>query len=268
MKRSVYIRLRKKLLQALTILAACFVLYIYFRTGLFTIRHYAIEGAPAGYEENLKRDASLIAENAILGFIPGNRILSYRDDDLRTLIVETLPNTRSISIHPSGLHTLSIKIEHHEPIFAVSDTHAIAEDGTVYKEIMPLDSFARIEMATSSSIKPDVLRSIANLTAKLDTVLFEIGFISVDEFNDLRLYDKDKESFVLLSSNADFDLVWSNLLSAIDTNPLKDRLARHMDQLLYLDTRFGNKIFYKFTTDADKAIIPSTDASSATTTIQ
>ena len=40
--------------------------------------------------------------------------------------------------------------------------------------------------------------------------------------------------------------VWSTLVSALDTDPLKTKLATDKGKLEYLDVRYGNKVFYRF----------------------
>lgn len=267
MKRATYTKLKRTLATLVSLPLIILAFYVYFRTGFFSIRTYAISGAPEEYRASLEKGARLVADNTMFLFLPGNRVVSYHDDELRTLIMETLPNTKDITIYPSGLHTLTIKITPHVPLFAVSDTHAIAEDGTVYKEIIPLAPFARIELATSSSVHPKTLRSIAELVDKVHAVLFEVRYVAVDEHNDVRLYDNRHKSAVIVRSDADMDVVWSNLLSAIDTDPLKAKLAHSMNRLEYIDTRFGNKVFYKFTNGETPGIIPAHDTT-ATTTLQ
>ena len=247
MKKATYIRLRRLSFQALTLVLASTVLYIYFNTSLFTIQNYKIVGAPDTYVEDLEKQARLIAENKIYYILPGNRSISYHTSDLKTLIKETLPNSKTIAIYPSGLHTLTIRLTHYTPLFAVSDTHAIAEDGTVYQEIIPLDDFPRLEVASSSLVYPRTLKALEELVGKVDAVLYPVWLISVDESNDIRLFDASHKKAVILSSGANMDLVWSNILSAIDTDPLKSKLKDSTEILEYIDTRFGNKVFYKFT---------------------
>jgi hypothetical protein len=266
MRKATYIKLKRTLTTILSLTIISGTLYVYFHTGLFTIHSYKIVGVPEQYVESIEHGARLVAEQKLFYILPGNRTVSFHDDELKTLVLETLPNSKSISIYPSGLHTLSIKVVPHVPLFAVSDTHAIAEDGTVYKEIIPLLDFPRLEVASSSSVHPKVMRSVAELVEKIDAVLYEVHYVSVDEFNDIRLYDKNKRGAIIISSNANMDMVWSNLLSAIDTEPLKGKLKSTNEHLQYIDTRFGNKVFYKFTNAKDTVIIPPHDDTASTTT--
>lgn len=249
-------------------LAVASFLFIYFLTGAFTIHGYKIEGATNEQAALLTEQFGYLEEQRLFMLLPGNRSISYHDDEMRNAIMDLLPNTKEISIRPVNAHTLSVKLSSYEPIFSVSDTHAISKDGTVYKEIMPLETFVRLSIATSTEVSPELLRSMDELARNLSTVLFTVRFITVDEWNDIRFYDGSGKAHVIVSSAADMKKAWSNILSAIDTDPLKRKLSTDIDHLDYIDTRFGNKVFYKFTNAALPAIIPHTDESTATTTSQ
>lgn len=268
MRKRTYL-LWKKLLVRLTVLfAVIFALYVYLRTGTFTIHSYDIQGAPAQYVDGLRTEFGYVSEQKIMHVLPSNRVISYHDDELRTTIMETLPNTKRIRIHPSGLHTLSIQLEQYEPLFAVGDQYAISKEGVVYKEIVPLVGFPKLEIASTTEVSPAVLAKLSSFTGNVSTVLFPVRTISIDEYDDVRLFDEDKKSFILLSSHGDMDKQWSNILSAIDTEPLKGKIARG-ESLQYLDARFGNKVFYKFTNNSQTAIIPPPETNDvATTTVR
>lgn len=244
-------------------------LYVYFGTGLLTIRSYEIEGAPEKYIASLENDMNLLAEQRLYKTLPGNRIISFHDDDIRTLIEETLTNTEKVRIYPKNLHTLHVSIRPYTPLFSVSDTHAITEDGVIYKEIIPLAEYPRLHVGSSTEVTRKTFLSLSKLVKNLSVVVFPVEYIDIDDYDDIRLYDKERKSAVILSSSGDMDKIWSNIVSAIDTDPLKRKLAKEADRLEYLDTRFGNKVFYKFTNEDAPAIIPNYNATTtATTTLQ
>lgn len=268
MKKRTYLLWKKLLTRLLVTIYVVGALYVYFRTGVFTIHTYKIIGAPEEQVENLQQQLTFTAERPILKVFPGNRVVSYHDDEMRTAIMETLPNTRTISIHPSGLHTLSVQLTQHKPLFAVSETHAISEEGVIYKEIQPLQDFPHLEIASSTEVSPKTLFAISELIKNTNAVLFEVRYIAIDEYGDIRLYDSSKRTSIIVASNFDVKKIWSNILSAIDTDPLKKKLTDTSERLEYIDTRFGNKVFYKFTNGASTGIIPPHQNEVATTTIQ
>ncbi|MFA5778457.1 MAG: hypothetical protein WC870_03170 [Candidatus Paceibacterota bacterium] len=51
---------------------------------------------------------------------------------------------------------------------------------------------------------------------------------------------------IILKKDSDFDKVAENLQTAITTEPLKSKLKNKYSSLLYIDLRFGNKVYYKF----------------------
>lgn len=266
MKKRTYVLLKRLVIRGAILVCCIGALYIYFRTGTFTIHEYRVTGTTEEQSEELKRQFGFLADQRVLKILPGNRVLSYHDDEIRTLITETLPNTSDIIVYPSGLHRLTIKIQSYTPIFAVSETHAISEDGTVYKEIIPLDTFAQLSISTSTEVSQNLLLAMKTLASNIDTVLFKVHYIIIDEFNDIRFFDESKKTNVIVSSSADMNRVWSNILSAVDTDPLKKKILEKKELLEYIDTRFGNKVFYKFTNASVPVIIPPHEM--ATTTAQ
>lgn len=51
---------------------------------------------------------------------------------------------------------------------------------------------------------------------------------------------------ILLKANSDFVKVMENLQSVITTEPLQSEFKNKYSSLLYIDLRFGNKVYYKF----------------------
>ncbi len=268
MRKRTYILWKRILTRFFILCCVLGALFIYLRTGLFTIHSYVLTGVPEEYTNEITHGAELIAEQRLYKTLPGNRILSYHDDELRALVMDTLPNTSDITIRPLGLHSLSITPKSHVPLFSVSDTHAISHDGTIYREIIPLATFPRITIATTTEVTASTLAAIATFVKNVDSVLYPVRFIDIDEYNDIRLYDETKKTYVLASLGNDLTKVWSNILSAIDTDPLKKKINTKSEHLEYIDARFGNKVFYKFTNVSTPAIIPETNESTAATTVQ
>jgi len=85
-------------------------------------------------------------------------------------------------------------------------------------------------------------------------------------FKSISLYVKgDEDIEIYLNSNIlppnspkiilrkDFDLekISINLQTALDTEPLKSNLKKEQSSLQYIDLRFGNKIYYKFSAEGE-----------------
>lgn len=268
MRKKTYL-LWKKILTRIAVTAiSIFLIYVYLHSGLFTLHDYKITGAPDAYVSDLQKGIADISNQKLYWVLPGNRSISYHDSAIRALIMDTLPNTKDIFIHPTGFHTLLIKLAPYTPLFSVGDGYAISDDATIYKEIVPLAEYPELRIASTTQVQPATLKAISSLSGKIGDVLFKVASISIDEFGDIRFYNEGRNSYVMIASGSDEARVWSNILSAIDTDPLKKSLASNLSSLEYIDARFGNKVFYKFTNKNKTAIIPSYATSTATTTIR
>ncbi len=54
------------------------------------------------------------------------------------------------------------------------------------------------------------------------------------------------QPWIFVKANADFQSVAENLQTALTTEPLQSKLKTKYSSLMYIDLRYGNKVFYKF----------------------
>ena len=218
-----------------------------FRTDIFTIHNYQLVGVPENEMGELKVQIQILSDQKVFYFLPGNRIISYNRAKIKDLIFKKFSNTAEIKIYPYGLHTMKIVVTSYVPLFRINDKEAITKEGVVYKEENNIFDLPKLEVSSTTKITPEILVPLAKIVPQINAVLYPVKNIVIDEYGDIRLLDGDRKSAVILLANNDIEKVWSNIISAIDTEPLKSKLEKNPEDLLYLDTRFGNKVFYKFT---------------------
>lgn len=283
-KRSTFDLWKKRLVVFFGVTIFASIVYVLFVTPLFSITAFELVGVPDQYKDTIVSNLKDVTNVKIIKILPGNRIFSYRGMKLKQAVVAVLPNTSSVSIAPRGLHTLKVTVSSYEPFLKIDDTHAVTKEGVIYTELNDIHSLVTLTLSTSSirtetdndgitvvgvdGINRDRLASISSLISKINSILFTITRIDIDSLGDISLYDERGMSRVMFAFTQDTDKVWSNLVSAVDTDPLKAKLSTNKDNLEYLDARFGNKVFYKFTNDTKTAIIQShATTTEATTTL-
>jgi hypothetical protein len=286
-KRKTFVLWKKRVFFFFISLSVFSLVYVFFGTSFFTVTSYELVGVPDMNKENIKITLAAISSEKFFGIIPANKIFSYHGTKFKKTLVSVLPNTQKITISSTSLHTIHITVNSYEPFFKIDDTHAITKEGVIYPESKDMSTFTTLILASSSLIRQvekdiiishvvdgidsTIITKISILSNKVTPVLFPISRIAIDDSRDISLYDVRGMSRVVFASDADIDKVWSNLVSAIDTEPLKTKLNNNKDMLEYLDTRFGNKVFYKFTNDTKTIIIPShattTQVTASTTTL-
>jgi hypothetical protein len=285
-KRSTLLLWEKIAIKAFICVVSIGILYGYFLTDFFVVTQHVMTGVPEEYREVVQKKARESEAKKQFLIIPSNRVLTYNVDALRSAIIQILPNTKTVSIRPSGFHTMNITVTQFVPLFRIDETHAITKDGVVYKEIRDTSSLPTLIVASSTTraithdgifskeilgLPKEFLVDFSSLIEKVEPVLFPVRSILLDEEGDVTFFNENGSSFVKFSSTSDSNKVWSNLVSAIDTEPLKGKLEKHKADLLYLDVRFGNKVFYKFVHDtftksSVTAIIGNNEATSTVST--
>lgn len=239
--------------------------YMYFRTETFTINTYDVSGVDVASTAEVVTALEERAKHPAYKVIPRNKILTYGSQSVTDTVRGVIPETAEVRIHPVGFHTLKVTITTLVPLLRVSDTQALNEDGIIFSTRYDIRSYPRITIASSTtkvfkhnglqftqlvfSDGTDIKLFLANSTAlasKVSSVIFSVTSIALESDGDVTFFDERKMSKVMFLQDADMKKVWSALVSAIDTDPLKTKLETEKDRLLYLDIRFGNKVFYRF----------------------
>ena len=71
------------------------------------------------------------------------------------------------------------------------------------------------------------------------------------ENNDIKMYLSGGATSttgpeIIFKTDADFQKIAENLEAALTTEPLLSKFKNNYSSLLYIDLRFGNKVYYKF----------------------
>lgn len=276
MRKRTFVLWKKILTWAFGLIIVFGTFYIYFKTNLFTIYSYEVAGAPEDRKGEIENKIKELSDKPLYKIIPTNKILTHRGTQIKALVKELLPDTDEVAISVKPLHTLLIKITPYSPTFKLDNKRALTKDGYIYEEDRSLDNLPTIVIA-SSTVKLEknnglteskllingatsteiLFDSIASIIPKINSVLFNVSKVEINPDGDIVL--SNDRSSVKLNSLVDMDKGWSNVISAIDTEPLKTLLDTKKAQLEYIDVRFGNKVFYKFTKGGAPAIISDTN---------
>ncbi len=271
-KRSTLALWKKRLVFSFIVILVCSIFYVFFRTSTFTITSYELIGVPEMYKEKIDTNLRGIASIPQYKILPSNRVLMYRSKAIKLSVVDVLPNSKTVKLRPVGLHTLRVTVTPYEPLFKIDEFRGITKEGVIYTEFKNMQMLPTIYIASTTSkevvedgisstvitgLPSNKLIDISKLITKINSVIFIVSKINIDSYGDITLYNESGVSRIIFAGDADVDKVWSNLVSAIDTDPLKSKLENSKDKLEYLDARFGNKVFFKFTNGVKTDIIQS-----------
>lgn len=265
-KRRTLQQIRKWFFIFLGIGLITFLWFGYFRTDFFLITTYNIEGVT---DEERSEITPILAEEAkkyTWKIFPHNRLLTYSNESIMGVIATVVPEAGNIQIRPKGLHTLEIGVTKHEPVFRTESGKGVTGGGIIFSTRKDISSYPILSVASSTissveindlifskfSIEENLLKDMQDFGTKISDVIFPVAAITIDLNRDISFIDSRGVSRVLITEDTDMKKAWSTLVSAIDTDPLKTKLKESISLLEYLDIRFGNKVFYKF---SDKSLV-------------
>ncbi len=226
-------------------LLALTIVYFFFTSKALYINN--ITTAPTEYSSSVTSIVNTILGDKRLYLIPASHTAFIPKGNITHAIQSTLPEVNQVTIKHTSLSSLSITINLRKPLFRLENGLAVDLDGIVYKEPKNIDSLPLLETRTNLPSK-DRLAQVSTFESKLSSSMFGIDLVEVDENSDVKYYIKDhvNKAYVITRLDDDINVVWSTLVSAKDTDPLKSKLESSINTLQYVDLRFGNKVFYKF----------------------
>lgn len=260
---------------------------LYVEKDWFTIKEYSIIGVDDKDAKEIIPLLQKASQGTILFLFPRDKILSYSHASIVSEVTKVVPSRSDVIIRPTGLQTLTVEVQEFTPVMKISDTLGLTRDGVVFPTKRPLNGLPLFDSASStvtfeergftftrlSSFDALYLEKLSAFLEKISSVLFPVEKIAIDSIGDVRLFGQDAASQIMLTKDIDLEKGWSTLLSAIDTDPLKSSLEKEKNRLLYIDLRFGNKVFYKFGNNEEfqngsSTVIIDDHVQTATTTLQ
>ncbi len=239
--------------------------YLYVKTSFFTITQYDVQGVDTETVQIIQNQLGELARGHHLLILPNNKIFTYHTSAITNLVREHVTDLETIDIRPVGLHTVHITVTLLTPFVRTDDGQAVTKNGIVFFTNKDISSYPVLTIASSTKkmtkieglpflqlvrkdkvIEETFLEHIIAMSTRVSSIIFPVTFILVEETGDVILSNASGTSRVMFLEDTDPKKLWSTLVSSIDTEPLKGKLEHNRNGLIYLDARYGNKVFYRF----------------------
>jgi len=107
-----------------------------------------------------------------------------------------------------------------------------------------------LENPIGSYYIPNTFQKIESLIEDLKQTGVKLSSLNMKDDGDIEIYLKPIDTLntpkLILKSTSDFNQVVENLQSVLTTEPFQSDFKNKYSSLLYIDLRFGNKVYYKF----------------------
>jgi hypothetical protein len=206
-----------------------------------------------------------------LWFFPKTNFLLYPKKNIQNKLADQFKRLSEISIKLDNIKTLEINVTEREAKYTwcgaiipelnnnEQKCYFIDSDGYIFDEAPYFSGNVYFRFYGNDGFDAENPSGTYFLKDKfIEITAFEDALEKL-ELNPMAFYlDKDGEADILLSSesangpkiifkiDSDYQKMAENLQAAISTEPLQTKLKSNFSSLLYIDLRFGNKVYYKF----------------------
>lgn len=270
-------RRQKVLLTKIAIFAFAFIfgmtlLVLISRIPGLNINSVEVKGNKVVDAADIKSVVDQTISGKYLWLFPKTNILFYPKGHIVSALQDSFKRLKDVDASLTGRNTLGVTVSERAPLFTwcgvkVPDTqksdtcYFLDKDGYIFDEAPYFSGEVYFKFygdvvlengnpAGSYFLKPDFAK-IVTLKTMLEGMGLRPAAFYKDTGEDAKIFLSNSTTSVmgpeiLFKTSDDLARVAENLQAAIITDPLKSNLKSKYSSLLYIDLRFGNKVYFKF----------------------
>ena len=258
----------KILFYTLTLLIILALLAYFLRTSIFNITSVEIVGNKIIDTEIIKT----VAEKEIAGyyfwFFPKTNIFFYPKNNIKKELANQFKRLKDITLFVEKNKVLKISLNERIGLYtwcgispgteligenSKEQCYFIDKDGYVFDEAPYFSGevyFKFYGPILESYFSPDIFSKLISFKDTLFSMGLEPVILYMQENKNIKIFLSDRTSSskpeIILKSDSDFEKIADNLEAALTTEPLQSDFKNKYSSLLYIDLRFGNKVYFKF----------------------
>ncbi len=261
--------LQNKILFVFLACISLFSLFVYLsRLSKLNIQNIEISGNKVIETDSIRQIVDENLAGRYMYFIPKTNFLVYPKNTIKNQLAQKFKRLKDISFDLSKERTLSISVLEREgkyiwcgedlpDINTKPEDHAcsfVDQTGYVFDTAPYFSGDVYLKffgLKTGEYIKPNIFTKLISFKESVSTFGIKISNIFVKNDGDIEFYLSGSlvppnAPKILLKSDFMLDKIVANLEAAVRTEPLMSDLKNKASSMLYIDLRFGNKVYFKF----------------------
>lgn len=202
--------------------------------------------------EEIQTIANGYLDSYYLGLFPDRNALIYPKEKIEQAILTQYPRIQGVDIYTESFRLLNIKIKERDPgavWCAAVKCYLVASDSYIYAEVQDSSSSLPTLSGGDDAVGPEPIGKYVFTPELFKNLIYAYGEIYKMnmQVNDIQVFSRDEIVFnivkngkIILSDRKPFDQSVDDLKSAFSSSVLTASSSFE-----YVDTRFGNKMFYK-----------------------
>lgn len=194
-----------------------------------------------------------------LWFFPKTNILFYPKNDIKRELNIQVKRLKDINLSIKNNKILEVSVTEREAKYlwcnlvvglpSEEKCSFMDEDGFIFDEA-PYFS-GEVYFKFYGSLSQVNFEKLILFKKTLETIEIKPTALRIEENGDIKIFlsalnKTPTGSYIILKADSDFQKVAENLEIALGTEPLLSDFKNKYSSLLYIDLRFGNKVYYKF----------------------
>ncbi len=199
-----------------------------------------------------------------LWIFPKTNFLFYPKGEIRKELADKFKRLKDISLNVQNLQTLNVSLNERTALYTYcglapvelddknQKCYFMDESGYIFDEAPYFSGEVYLKfygIADSYFFQPNFAKLIS-FKETLEKIGIKPVVFFIEDTGDIKVFLSSTTSqlgpFINLKANANFDEIVENLQSVLTTEPLQTEFKTKYSSLLYIDLRFGNKVYYKF----------------------
>ena len=257
------------------------ILFLIFITGLIFLSGWkninidtiTITGNKVVEKKDIEEVIHSKIDGHYLGLFPKTNFILLPNRAIKNELHSKFKRLKDIKIETTDTNTLEITVSEYNgkytwcgdsiPIneapeenrcYFMDENGYIFDDSLYFSGNLYFKFFGKIKDRTENPIGlyflPDNFAQIIYFTDNLKQMELKLSSLLAKEDGDIEIYLKPKDSIyipkIIFKSNNDLEKIAENLQAILTTEPFKSDFKNKYSSLLYIDLRFGNKVYYKF----------------------
>lgn len=262
------------------IVALCFVL----RIPKINIHTVEVSGNNVIDTEVIKEITEKELQGSYLWFIPKTNFLFYPKKDIIRELGDQYKRLTDIEVKVLGMQTLEVSVKERVGLYTWCGED-LPEEGINFEDLKcyfmdregyifdqapyfsgdvyfkffgpigdgekDMESSNFLESPAGHYFIPEIFARVVLLADSLSQIGAKPMAVFIKDKTEIEFYLESSHPIrsapkIILNQDADFIKIAENLDSALSTEPLKTDFKKKYDSLLYIDLRFGNKVYFKF----------------------
>jgi cell division septal protein FtsQ len=273
----------EKILLIVFILGAVIFLLTYIsRINKFNITRVEVSGNKVVDAEEIKNKVMEDIKGKYLGLFPKTNFILYPKNFIKESLATNFRRLKDISINVKNLNTLEVGVAERtglytwcgeavpevstadEKCYFMDETGYIFDEAPYFSGGVYLKFYGTFPNYNDSPLgfyfANDIFNNLVTFKANIEGMGLkpEAMFLGKDGDVEVRLAPgSGARPKILIKSDGDFEKAAENLQAALSTEPLLTDFKKKYSSLQYIDLRYGNKVYYKFSSGA--SVLPATE---------